>query len=209
MKNSLFILISIALLSSCNLQTLKEEKPEEESTKLFKTLEGGEVCYTIGDQYAGEFIIGDEIPKQDFLENFKIQATEITITSEGEEVVEIIYTISDHEKDLLILKPAFNNHDENTEEVIKEILVISNKYKTSFGITVGSEIEAFVSAYPDYKIWYSYVGDIYVIESEEIQAQFLLSADDFTGQIENTSDIIFLKAEDFKSGSKIQKIRLI
>lgn len=205
MKNYLLLLLSLSIFASCNSQT-KPKQNAEAPKEVFKTLEAGEVCYTIGDQYAGEFIIGDEIPKQEYLENFKIKRNKLTKSIEDEEVMEITYTISKDDKDLLILIPSVN---EEQLEIIKEIEVISDKYKTSFGITIGSELEDFVSIYPDYKIWYSYVGDIYVIESPEIQAQFFLSKKDFTATIENTKDIAELKILDFKANSKIQKIRIL
>lgn len=208
MKNTLLLIFSILFIASCNNQPNPEKETTEEPKEIFKSIEAGDVCYTIGDQYAGEFIIGNDIPKQEELENFIINKGEVTLQVEGEEIVEMIYTISDGDKDLLNLIPQIQRINGQTFELIKEIEVFSDKFKTSFGITVGSALEDFVSAYPDYKIWYSYVGDIVVIESEEIQAQFLLSKKDFVGKIDNTNDIIPLKLEDFKAGAKIQKIRL-
>jgi hypothetical protein len=213
MKKTVFYFLLVAIIvSSCKNQEKtvdQSETTKEEKTEVFKTIEGGEVCYTIGDQYAGEFIIGNDIPKQEDLDHFTISKKEIKKMEEGTEIIEEYYEISKDDKEVLTLKPQIQRINGKTFELIQEIEVISDKYKTSFGITVGSDIEAFMSAYPDFKIWYSYVGDIYVVESEQIQAQFLLSADDFKGKIENPSDVVFLKADDFNGGAKIQKIRIL
>lgn len=205
MQKHIFLIILALIFGSCKFDSNKEQKTEEKS-EIFTTLEGGEVCYTIGDHYAGEFIIGEEVPKQEYLENFTIRKDKTTKSIEGEKVTEIRYSILKDEEELLLLIPTINN---DQLEIVQEIEVVSDKYKTSFGITVGSELEEFVSAYPEYKIWYSYVGDICVIESPEIQAQFLLSKEDLTGKIENTNDVVELNVSDFKPNSKIRKIRLI
>lgn len=212
MKKTIFYLILIAIVAaSCNNQpkTDSQKEIEKEAPKeLFKTLEGGTVCYTIGDQYAGEFVLGDEIPTAEFLENFDIRKESVSKRAEGEEVIENLYIISKEGADMIQLKPTIEMVNETEIEHIGEILVVSEKFKTGKGICVNSTLEDFIKAYPDYSIWYTYVSDRYVMETSETNGQFLLSANDFMGQIENNSDIITLKKEDFKPGAKIKSIRL-
>lgn len=212
MKKSFFYLILIAIFAaSCNNQPKADDQSDaknEAPKKLFNTLEGGTVCYTIGDQYAGEFVLGEEIPDPEFLENFDIRKESATQQTEEGEETENIYIISKDGTDMIYLKPKVEMVNDTEIELIGEILVVSEKFKTGKGICVNSSLEDFIAAYPDYALWYTYLSDHFVMETPETNAQFFLSADDFFGQIENNSDIVTLKKEEFKPDAKIKIIRL-
>ena len=74
---------------------------------------------------------------------------------------------------------------------------------------MNSALEEFIQAYPEYTIWYTYVSDMYVVETEEVEAQFLLKAEDFTGEMEVDSVMTPLEKGDFKEGARIAKVRMI
>lgn len=58
-----------------------------------------------------------------------------------------------------------------------------------------------MAAYPDLKIWYSYVSDIYVIETPRLdKIQFLLDGNDFIkeGGPDFDNDMTILQPSEFK-----------
>ena len=101
------------------------------------------------------------------------------------------------------------NYETKSENVITEIKIISEKLKTIKNIGIGSTIEDFESIYPDFEIWYTYISEIYVIETKSIKAQFILCVEDFIGDTNASGDMIILNKTDFKANSKIKEIRII
>ncbi|HET8754341.1 MAG TPA: hypothetical protein VFM59_08260, partial [Salinimicrobium sp.] len=91
---------------------------------------------------------------------------------------------------------------------IGEIIIHSEEFKTKEGIGVNSTLEEFLKTYSESEIWFTYVSDRYVVESPEIEAQFILNKEDFTGEVEIKSAQVTLKPSDFKQGARIEKIRL-
>lgn len=212
MKQTVYLISLLTiLLSACNSQPKTAEQSDsknEESKTLFKTIEGGEVCYSLGDHYAGEFIIGDEIPNPEYLEHFTIRKeTNIRQTEEGEEQ-ETLYILSEGTSDVIYLKPIIEDQDGSQKEVIGEMVVLSEKFKTNHGIGVNATLSDFITAYPEYSLWYTYVSDLYVLETPIFEGQFLLSSKDYNGEIEINSDIIELNQEDFNPEAKIKQIRI-
>jgi hypothetical protein len=81
---------------------------------------------------------------------------------------------------------------------ISEIIVQSALYKTERNIGIGSTINEFVAAYPDAKIWWTYVSDMYVLETGSLKAQFILDKNDFTGKKPDVkSEITPLSISDY------------
>ena len=109
-----------------------------------------------------------------------------------------------------MVKPSFNYDDKNQTDKIDEIIILSSRYKTKEGIGVNSDIDDFIANYPNYRLWWTYVGDMYVLDSEDVggDIQFLLDAEDCIITPKSDSDMTILKRSDFKKGSKIKKIRV-
>ena len=100
--------------------------------------------------------------------------------------------------------------NENQNHNIYEIIVLSPKYRTKENIGVGSTIFDFQKTYSDYRVWYTYVSDMFVLESDTIKAQFILDKNDYTGpEIEIEGEITPLLTSDFKNNGKIKRVRLI
>lgn len=212
MKQTVYFISLVAiLLSACHSQTPNEEQSDaqnKESKNLFKTIEGGEICYSLGDHYAGEFIIGDEIPNPDYLEHFSIRKeTNTRQTEEGEEQ-ETLYILSEGTSDVIYLKPIIKDQDGSQKVVIGEMVVFSEKFKTNHGIGVNSTLTQFIETYPEYSLWYTYVSDQYVLETPIFEGQFLLSSEDYNGEIDPHSDIVELNKEDFNPQAQIKEIRI-
>lgn len=161
--------------------------------------------FTISEEGVGLFKLNSSI--NDLPEDPEIEKTIRTRLAEGMEIKETVYVVSEDGKEQLLLKS--NTTGNGKEEVIKEIFVVSDNFKTEEGIGVNSTLAEFRKAYPENKIWYTYVSDRYVAETPELEeVQFLLEEDGFSGEMEISSAQVPLSASDFKEGTKIKKIRL-
>lgn len=65
------------------------------------------------------------------------------------------------------------------ENIDVDIVIYSELFKTAENIGINATIGAFTKAYSNYKIWYTYVGDIFVIQSNTQKVQFLMDAKDY------------------------------
>lgn len=183
------------IASIISIDSFAQNKP------LFKTFKSGDVCYTIGDKYAGEFILGDDIPEQKYLEHFKVRKAN---NQNGD-----YYLISDNGKDVIKLIPKQVQSGDKTTEIIKEIIVIADKFKTPRGISVNTKIEDLIRAYPSCHIDYLKNEDMIILESDETKAKFLISKSDFKGEINANSPIAKLDISQFKPHAKIVEVRLL
>ena len=194
LQKTLLILLTLVTLNSCN------------KTKVSKTTEPSKkeaLLFSIDNKNAGQFTISKKVPKN--LEN-KI-STEFKTRSKSEEGTtwtENYIEVSENKNELLSCIITDN------DSTIVSIIIKSSKFKTANNIGVNSSITAFTEAYPKYAIWYSYIGDVFVIESKSLNIQFVLNKEDFIGNKKalNTSDLVSLKISDFKPNAKIKSINL-
>ena len=165
--------------------------------------------YLLLDKAVGKFKIGSSIPFPEISDDYKInKETQTRMTEEGPEE-ETVYIVLKDGKEIMQLKPEYDYNSGQYTQKIGEILLTSSFVKTLEGVGVGSTIEDFIIQYPDYKFWYTYVSGMYVLESNNINGQFILNEKDFVGKLNITSDMITLKKSDFNEGSEILKIRVI
>ena len=171
---------------------------------------GDETKYLIRDGQAGPFRIGDEIPGPATMMKYQMRVEKKTRHVEDGPVTETVTIIGEHNNDLLWLKPGILTGTETYNSTISEIQVISPKYKTDKGIGIGSTVSDFITAYPLARAWYTYVSNMYVIETDDVKVQFVLNESDFIGvKPEITSEISTLQVSDFKPDAKIQYIRIL
>ena len=199
MKNlfkTILILVAVFTINACN-----NDKKASEKTIKIDTKEA--LLLVIDNQKAGQFAIGKKIPLN-LKENVLIENKTRNKTEEGTTFTEKYTSVSKNGTILL-------NTMLSEEGLITEITVVSNQFKTAKNIGVQNTIEEFTKAYPNYNIWYSYVGNIFVIESSTLKAQFLLHKDDFKGDSKKlySSDLVQLKPSDFKTNAKIISVRII
>ncbi|WP_430815493.1 hypothetical protein [Carboxylicivirga sp. RSCT41] len=163
----------------------------------------------ISTKQAGIFKIGDQIPGTDSLDKQLSvrKENQIRYTEDGE-VEEPFYIYSYNGIDLLKLKPAYDYNIAEYTNTIGQIYVLSDEFTTSKGVGVGTTIRTFISKYPDYSLWYTYISGMYVIDSNELKAQFLLDENDLIGSPEIKGDMTILKPSDFKEGAQVKTIRL-
>ncbi|HET7361647.1 MAG TPA: hypothetical protein VFI78_06920 [Salinimicrobium sp.] len=215
MKIQLLLAVSVlSILFSCKEGT-NTNSPEEPSTKIsdqpkeaqkFGNVENKNEAenFLISEGRVGNFVLGESIPGSS--DKFQIEKIMKTRFTEGGKVTEPVYVVSKNGNTLLHLRPRFENRE--YDQVIQEIWVLSPKYKTADGIGVNSTLEEFKQTYPDSRLWYTYVSDRYVLESNAVSAQFLLDENDFIGEMNVDEVMEPLKISDFKEGATIKKIRL-
>jgi len=213
MKKPAILILSAILLSSCGSensaennqtqQTQTEEQQAEASSKYMLKENGVEPFFTgnnMPDEAAG-YTIEKKIVRRDFEDETD---TMVTYTMS-------VYFIFDNGVNVFEIETAFDFDSKESSDIIGEITILSDKYKTAEGIGVNSTIQDFITAYPDYTVWYTYISGMYVIETKQLEVQFLLDGDDYIGkeiEIEIESDIIFLKSADFKKDAKIKSVRI-
>ena len=166
--------------------------------------------FLIRDQQAGPFKIGDELPGPATMMKYQMRIEQQTRNTEEGPTTEQVTVIGESDIDLLWLKPGLLTSDPNYTNTINEINVISEKYKTDRSIGIGSTLAEFIRAYPDARVWYTYVSGMYVLETDQVKVQFLLNEADYTGEKpEVESEITPLELNDFKQEAEIKSIRII
>ncbi|NOQ72259.1 MAG: hypothetical protein GQ574_09675 [Crocinitomix sp.] len=210
--------IAIATLVSCGGEQ-KPEKPIEpenplaELTEIFEDLneelseiDGIQEIYTITSESAGDFTLGGAIPVS--TDEYTVKEENITTDTEEGPFTETVYNVSDENENLLQIMLEYDYETGEYKDAIGEMNIYSDRFQTVEGIGMGSTIIEFMDAYPDYKIWYTYVSDMYVIETESLGVQFLLDGSGFEGEISGSSDMEILSAEDFSADTKIVTVRM-
>lgn len=166
-------------------------------------------AFVIKGSQAGPFKLGYSIPENS-IKKYKVRSEKNPRQSNGGPSTEAVTIVSHDGEDLLWLKPGYFKADEQEFSQINEIVVLSPKYRTKEGIGVGSTIEEFGIAFPDMRVWYTYVSSMYVAETDKMKVQFLLDVNDYTGRKPATrSEQTKLKVSDFKPEGKITRIRII
>lgn len=166
--------------------------------------------YLITDSMVGPFRMGGVLPGPATMMKYQMRVEQITRQSEDGPTTELVTIIAENNEDLLWLKPGLLTDAENYNHKIYEIIVLSPRYRTKENIGVGSSVFDFQKTYPDYRVWYTYVSDMFVLESDTIKAQFILDKNDYTGpEIEIEGEITPVLTSDFKNSGKIKRIRLI
>lgn len=184
---------AVFILSACK-NDAKKTGEENKTAQIEKTS-------PLSEGKVGNFSIGQKMPAA--TQRYSMETKTETRAAEGGPVTETYYILYTDGKKHLILKPKYDN-----EEVIGEILVFDKEYQTEEGIGVGTTIEEFTEIYPDFKIWYTYVSDRYIIQNQKSSVQFILNENDFTGEKQIKSEITPLKAVDFKENAVIGEIRV-
>lgn len=148
--------------------------------------------------------IGNTVPEK--IDGYKLIKS-IKTVEEGNE--EPIVKVLENGSEVIELSYAYDSVNEKFTNKIGEILIFSDKFRVTNNIGVNSTIEDFIANYSKYSIWYSYINNIFVIETENNNIQFLLDENSYTGKSDLfESDMVELKKEDFIKNTKIKAIRI-
>ncbi|MEL7531226.1 MAG: hypothetical protein AAFN10_07970 [Bacteroidota bacterium] len=207
MINKAFLLFCLSLLViACEQSASDKQTPAAETNTELSPQERFPEQFLIRSQAVGEMHIGESLPFDSDV--FEIEPTVEVITAEGMTIEQPLYILNDAKGEALYVKAAFDDQKGEYSELIGEINVISADFQTEKGMGIGASIEAFAATYPDYQIWYTYVSEMYVIESPALKAQFLLDPSGFKGKLEIDSDTTPLKLADFDPATEIIQVRL-
>lgn len=163
--------------------------------------------YTISSESAGDFSLGGAIPSS--TDTYSV--TEETVMTETEEgpYEELVYKVSDDRVDLLQITREYDYETSEYLDLIGEMNIYSDRFQTSNGIGVGSTLAEFMETYPDYEIWYTYISDMYVVETPGLTVQFLLDGNGYKGDYpDGVGEIVDLTAENFNTDTKIVTVRM-
>ena len=153
----------------------------------------------------GDIALGDNINSLN--ENYVLERTAKTDEEGGNYTVYKVY----RNKNLLFkMVPKFDENYEQTD-LIGEIEIFSSDYKTTKKISVGSTLEDFIEAYPKYSLWYTYISDRFIIDTEELElVQFQIEDSEYIGNKDSiaNSDRVMLERNKFKQKAKIISIRV-
>ncbi|HET8839369.1 MAG TPA: hypothetical protein VFM82_10295 [Flavobacteriaceae bacterium] len=204
MKPNLNLLLGLIILFSF---ACKDKSENSGNSNKMKPTEKTEIQKSnnwpkfISESHVGKYSIGELLPTSS--EIYEIEKEKQTRFTESGPEEEIVYVLSRNDSEELLLKS-----ETPAGKTIDEIFVLSENYKTKEGIGVNSSLRDFINTYPDYKLWYTYVSDRYVLENSKSNIQFLLDKNDFIGKTETNDVKVPVKASDFKEDAKIIKIRL-
>ena len=166
--------------------------------------------YLITGTSVGEFKIGQEMKLPYKSEIYKIERELRNGVVEGEDYVSVEYHVFEKGKEVMTL---FAAHDDPSSNTIYEARILSEDYKTKEGISANSTIEDFMKCYPDYQIYWAYVGNgDYVMYSETIgqNISFILDSEDFISEPKiNPDGMTTVKYSDFKKNTKIRYIYIM
>jgi len=207
-----FVTISVFALIFLACNDAQNGKPSKESTE--QAAKPEEVIVISDEQLitgesVGKFRIGRSIPGKESVAPYQISREIITTTTEEGPYEETVYVLKDQETVLMHLKPEFDYETMQYNRKTGEIIVFSDQFKTEKGSGVHSTVEDFIKAYPDYKLWYTYVSGMFIIETPVLDVQFILDQEDFKGDVSNAdSEITNLEISDFRKGAKIKQVRI-
>ncbi len=198
---TLLLVTTVIFISSCNPAHKKTQPDHTEPTAVSEN-------FLITNNGAGDFILGEPL--------YKLNGEKYVITEE-------LYMPPDDEgggaitwfpvkKDgnlIMYLFREYHTEIDESSDVIAEIEVLSEDYLTKEGMGAGKTIEEFAAAYPDAKFWYTYIGNMYVAQTEKYpNTQFILNKEDALNTPDVTEEIGYMKQSDFKEGARIKSVRL-
>lgn len=207
-----FVTISVFALIFLSCNDAQNKKPSNESGENSAKEEAVVMISAeqlITGESVGKFRIGRSIPGKESVAPYQISRETITTTTEEGPYEETVYVLKDKDKVLMHLKPEFDYETMQYNRKTGEIVVFSDQFKTEKGIGVHSTMEEFIKTYHDFKLWYTYVSGMFIIETPGLDAQFILDQEDFIGDVSNVdSEITNLEISDFRKGAKIKQVRI-
>lgn len=188
----------------------KPYKYDGKDTWSIVSMQSGDVDeYRIRRFGVGPYLLDEPIPDQ--IGNYTIKKEMLTKDTEEGPYEYPAYVVTENGQNVLNFGLQYDYEAQKyIDDVIGEITIFSDKYKTDDGIGVNSTIGEFLKQYPNHRVWYTYVTDMFVIECKELGlVQFILDGDDYKGSTDlYSSDMVTLKASEFNKDGKIKEVRI-
>lgn len=165
-----------------------------------------ELAESIMNSGVHPFLVGSRIRNIELPEGVNLQKEERTIRTEEGPSEEWVYTVIAND---VILMELYSYEG----LVIDEIFLLDSHFKTADEISVRSKLADFTAAYPNYKLWYTYVSDRFIAETPTLpNVQFLIERDAYAGPVgkltDSRSEQSTLSIEDFTKEARIEQIRI-
>ena len=150
--------------------------------------------------------VGDTIEEIELPANVEIHGEEREFKSEDGPSKEWVYTLV---ADGLVLMDLISYEG----AMLDEIFLHDTHFRTVEGIGVQSRLTEFISTYPNYKLWYTYVSDRFIAETPVLpNVQFLVERDAYAGPVSKLTEVrseqSTLSIEDFTGEARIEKVRI-
>lgn len=180
------------------IDTAPEPVVEEPNIVVNTALESGKV----GDFEAGKSL---KVMPVGFERSFALEER----SEEGETWNIVVATITMDGEEYLKAETDCENLEEAEDCPISQMYVTADLFRTSKGMGVGTTIEEFIATHQDHTLWYTYVSEMWVIDTESMPGvQFLLDPEDYTKELQIDSDMMMLDPADFKEGAAVKRIRV-
>jgi len=216
MKRLLFpILLSGVILFSCDdsKQSKNDEAVDSENSESSdvdssdsknEPISDNKQTWQISDD--GCLLATPGEPDPDLDDNFKVDFRVESRMEEGE-TYDVPKAFIFQNKELLV-ECEMDQQGDTAE--ISGLKIHSNRFKTEEGIGVGSTMEEFMSTYPEFRLWYTYVGDFITFDTPEYSSiQFHINrADYLPEEILFDTDMEILDPKDFKEDAEIAVVRI-
>lgn len=194
----LLILTVILGIIGCGQPESHQKSPDTKTENI-------PTSYALSSNTAGSFTIGGTLPDSSGTYTLR---EERRPGQEGPPP-QTVYRVSKDGAELMTITPKYDIETQAYTDQIAEIIVTSKRFQTEQDIGPGSTIEEFTAAYPKAKVWYTYVSDRFVLETPQYEnMQFLLRAEDFTGEVNPQGEITPLNVDNFREGATIRAVRI-
>lgn len=134
---------------------------------------------------------------------------ERSVMSEGDS--ETVFDVMKGQDKIMEAGPEYDSDAGAFTDTLSQLKVFSADFKTDKGVGVSSTLIELWAAYPDGRVWYTYVSGMYVFDSPGLkQVQFLLDGEDYSGDKDKLTagDSVTLKLEDFKPNTRVTAVRV-
>jgi len=150
---------------------------------------------------AGAMVLQEPLPPT--LDNYSMETYEQVVMEEGIDVTYRYCTVKDSAH--TVARLTLGDGD-----IVLAIRLFSRDFHTMSGIKVGSLVQDAIGLLPQPNIWYSYVSELFVLESPKLPGvQFIIDPSAYRGSADLTgNDMVPLAPSDFDAHAQILEVRL-
>ena len=148
---------------------------------------------------------GDVIPEKGSFRGYEVRAETKIIKPCKDESVETVYIFSKNGSDYFYVTKMDESWKKHKIVKIAKFYVLSKYFRTDKKIGVGSTVDKFIAAYPDYKL-VGNCGNLLLIKRNDSWMFFYLNKSDYIGNKGLDHPVIYLENSEIRPGSQITEI---